>query len=206
MTGPVERQFAPATVRNTQPILTVLRAVLPRRGRVLEIGSGTGQHVVAFAAAFPAVDWQPSDPDPEARRSIAAWAADSGSDNVSAPLDIDVTARGWETVPTRPLDAILCINLLHIAAWEVCEGLIRGAARLLTPARPLILYGPFTRGGAHTAPSNAQFDRALRWHNPAWGVRDLDEVTELAGTRGFALNRVVDMPANNLSVVFRPQP
>lgn len=206
MTGPGARQFAPAAVRNTEPILTVLRDVLPRRGRVLEIGSGTGQHVIAFAATFPAIVWQPSDPDPLARDSIAAWAADSGADTVAPPLDLDVTVPDWETALTHPFDAVLCINLLHIAAWEACEGVFRGAARLLSAPGPLVLYGPFKRGGGHTAPSNAQFDRALRWHDPAWGVRDLDEVTDLARTEGFALDRVVEMPSNNLSVVFRRQP
>ncbi|MFQ5773606.1 MAG: DUF938 domain-containing protein [Kiloniellaceae bacterium] len=198
-----ERHCAPAAARNLEPILAVLRDTLPDAGAALEIASGTGQHVAAFAAAFPGIEWQPSDPDPAARASNAAWAAEAGLDNIQAPLALDVTAPDWEGFRTPPVDAILCINLLHIAPWAACEGLMRGAGRLLAPSGVLYLYGPYKRDGGHTAPSNAEFDRSLRHRDPAWGVRDLDDVAACAQGHGLALARVVEMPANNLSLIFR---
>lgn len=198
-----ERRHAPAAARNLQPILAVLRDVLPASGIALEVASGTGQHIVAFAAAFPDIDWQPSDPAVAARASIAAWIAEVGVKNVRAPIALDVTRAHWENPVRHPWDAILCINLMHIAPWAGCTGLLRGAGRLLRRSGLLYLYGPYMRAGRHTAPSNVAFDRSLRAANPDWGVRDLDEVTACASAEGLALDRIVDMPANNLSVIFR---
>jgi hypothetical protein len=202
-TGGDARQYAPAAERNTGPILDVLGRHLPAAGAVLEIGSGTGQHVIALGAAHPELTWRPSDPDPAARASIAAWIAAAGLDNIEAPLDIDVTAEDWAGALARPLQGIVCINLLHIAPWAACAGLMAGAAALLERAAPLYLYGPFKHGGRHTAPSNARFDRYLRACDPAWGVRDLDAVVGCAADYGLELADVVPMPANNLSVVLR---
>jgi Protein of unknown function (DUF938) len=197
------RQYAPAATRNTGPIGEVLGRCLPASGTVLEIGSGTGQHVVAFAAAHPELIWQPSDPDPSLRASIAGWTAAAGLANVRAPLDLDVTAAGWERALQAPLAGIVCINLLHIAPWAACVGLIAGARVLLGPGAFLYLYGPFKRGGFHTAPSNAAFDRMLRAQHPAWGVRDLEAVIDCAAAHDLAPAEIVGMPANNLSVVLR---
>jgi Protein of unknown function (DUF938) len=197
------RQYAPAAARNTGPICAVLGRHLPPSGAILEIGSGTGQHIVAFAAAHPELIWQPSDPDPELRASIAAWTAAAGLANLRPPLDLDVTAANWEGALEGPLAGIVCINLLHIAPWAACEGLMAGAGALLEPEAPLYLYGAFKRGGAHTAPTNAAFDRMLRAHDPAWGVRDLEAVVACAARRDLHLVDVVPMPASNLSLVLR---
>ena len=202
MTG-VAPDYAPAAARNQAPILAVLRRILPDKGVALEIASGTGQHAAAFAEAFPAIDWQPSDPNPEARRSIAAWRAQSGLTNLRAPLAIDVSDPDWETTLPGQIDAILCINMVHIAPWAAGEGLIRGAGKVLSKTGLLFFYGPFRRDGEHTAPSNAEFDRALRAQNPDWGVRDLEAVSERALIAGLELSEIVAMPANNLSLVFR---
>ena len=197
------RQFAPAAARNEAPIIDVLRDVLPESGRALEIGSGPGQHIAAFAAAFPAIDWQPSEPEAPARDSIAARIADAGIDNLHAPLDLDVTRPDWHAALGGPCDAIVCINVLHITPWVVAEGLMAGAGRLLNPGGIVYLYGPYMRDGQHTAPSNAAFDASLRQRDPAWGVRDITDVTRCAETSGLALDRVVDMPRDNFSLVFR---
>lgn len=194
------RRFAPAAARNRGPILDALRGRLPASGLLLEVASGSGEHAVHLAAAFPALTIQPSDPDPEARASIAAWAAETGLPNIRPPLALDAAAAAW---PAARADAVLCINMIHIAPWQACEGLVRGAARLLPPGGPLVLYGPFRRGGAHTAPSNAAFDESLRAQDPRWGVRDLEAVAALAAAEGFAAPEVVPMPANNLTLVFR---
>ncbi len=198
-----KRRFAPAAQRNTEPILGVLRDVLPAAGRALEVGSGSGQHAVAFAEAFPGLDWQPSDPEAQARASIAARVADAGLDNLADPLDLDVTAPDWPATLDGPLDAMVCINVLHITPWAVAEGLMRGAGRLLDPGGIVYLYGPYKRDGHHTAPSNAAFDASLRRRDPAWGVRDIADVTRCADDCGLALERVVDMPRDNFSLVFR---
>ncbi len=190
------RKHAPATERNRAPILEVLRRVLPDEGVVLEVASGTGQHAAFFAEAFPGLTWQPSDPDPELRASIRAWTAGLG--NVRPPLALDASAGDW---PVERADAVVCINMIHIAPWETGLGLFQGAARLLPAGAPLLLYGPFLRDGRHTAPSNAEFDASLKARNPAWGVRDLGAVERAAA--GFTLADVVDMPANNLTVVLR---
>ncbi|HUS64239.1 MAG TPA: DUF938 domain-containing protein [Kofleriaceae bacterium] len=194
------RRFAPATQRNREPILAVLARVLPPSGRVLEVASGSGEHAVFFAAHLPGVTWQPSDLDADNRASIAAWRAEAGLPNLLAPLALDATADPW---PVAEADAVVNINMIHIAPWAACEGLMRGAGRVLAPGRPLVLYGPFKRDGAHTAESNEAFDRMLRSQNRAWGVRDLADVEKAALAGGFALEETIVMPANNLSVVFR---
>ena len=192
---------APAAERNKEPIRAVLKRVLPARGLVLEIASGTGQHVAHFADAMPHLTWQPSDPDPELRASIRAWIAQTGVSNVRAPLDLDVCRQPW---PIAAANAVVCINMIHIAPWSATAALMAGAARLLSATGVLVLYGPYRREGRHTASSNEAFDRQLRSSNPDWGVRDLEAVTEVAVSHGLALREVVAMPANNLSVVFRP--
>jgi SAM-dependent methyltransferase len=191
---------APATLRNRDPILAVLRRVLPPSGVVLEVASGTGEHAVAFARALPHLVWQPSEPDPEMRASVAAHVAEAGLPNLRPPLDLDAAAADW---PLAAADAVVAINLIHISPWRTCQGLFAGAARLLPPGGPLYLYGAYKIGGAHTAPSNAAFDASLRAQNPEWGVRDLGEVEAEAHRHGFDLGETVPMPANNLSVVFR---
>lgn len=199
----MNHRFAPAAERNRDAILAVLKEVLPKDGLVLEVASGTGQHAVAFAAAFPTLRWQPSDPNLEARASIAAWADEAPVDNVLPPLALDVTNPGWADTLPEAIAAIVCINLLHIAPWSACEGLMRGAAAALPSGGPLYLYGPYKRGGCHTAPSNAAFDDSLREQNPAWGVRDLDDVRTCAAAQGLRFDDVIEMPANNLSVIFK---
>ncbi|MBV8654091.1 MAG: DUF938 domain-containing protein [Alphaproteobacteria bacterium] len=194
------RRHASATLRNRAPILEVLRRVLPGTGLVLEIASGTGEHAVAFAAALPQIAWQPTDRDPRALASIAAHAADAGLPNLHAPLRLDVEQAEW---PVAGAAAILCCNMIHIVPWSACAGLLAGAGRTLMPGGLLYLYGPFRRDGKHTADSNRAFDEDLRRQNPAWGVRDLGEVTTLAEANGLRRAEIVDMPANNLSVLFR---
>ena len=197
---PDARRMAPATERNRAPILAVLRNVLPASGTVLEIASGTGQHAVHFAAAFPGLTWQPSDPDSAARESIAAWTAHAGLANVRAPLDLDVCRQPWGI---DVADAIVCINMLHISPWAAAEALFAGAGKLLKPGGVLYLYGPYRRGGAHTAPSNAAFDAQLRATDAEWGVRDMEDVAALGAAQGLCCDEPVPMPANNFSLVFR---
>lgn len=194
------RRFAPAAARNRDAIRDALRTRLPARGLVLEIASGSGEHAMHLAAAFPALTFQPSDPDADARASIEAWRAEAGLPNIRPVLALDASAAAW---PIAAADAVLCINMIHIAPWSACEGLFQGAARILPPGAPLILYGPFKRDGAHTAPSNAEFDASLRARDPAWGVRPLEDVAALAAARGFDEAGIVPMPANNLTVLFR---
>ncbi len=195
-----DRRDAPAVARNRDPILSVLRRVLPDRGLVLEIASGTGQHVVHFARALTDLDWQPSEPGAEGRRSIAAWTAAEGLANVRAPLDIDVIGGAW---PVTEADAVVCINMIHIAPWAATPALMQGAGRLLPAGGPLVLYGPFRRDGRNTAPSNDAFDADLNARDPAWGIRDLADVAAEAEAAGLRLDEIVEMPANNLTVVFR---
>ena len=192
------RLHAAATDRNREPILEVLRRVLPPVGLVLEIASGTGQHVAFFARALPALRWQPSDPSPAHLESIRAWC--SGADNIAAPVALDVEAWPW---PLTRADAILGINMIHIAPWSATEALFRGAARSLSSPGLLFLYGPFKREGEHTAESNQRFDERLRGEDPRWGVRDLVDVQSVAAAAGFAPPEIIPMPANNLSLVFR---
>lgn len=197
------RLFAPAAARNRGPIVDVLREVLPGEGLVLEIASGSGEHVVHFATHLPELTFQPSDPGAEARASIAAWIAASGAPNILAPLALDAAATPW---PIARVDAIICINMIHISPWAATEGLFSGARLILPEVAPLYLYGPYRRNGAHTAPSNAAFDESLRAQNPAWGVRDLETVAGCAAKAGFGEPQVIEMPANNLSVIFRRTP
>jgi SAM-dependent methyltransferase len=194
------RQHRPHVARNRDPILDVLKRVLPQRGLVLEIASGSGEHAAYFAEALPSLIWQPSDPDAAALSSIAAHRDDVGLANLLAPVPLDVTAPSW---PVAHVDAILCCNMIHISPWAASEGLMAGAERTLSPGGILYLYGPYKIGGRHTAPSNQEFDRYLRGQNPAWGIRDLDEVAALAKRHNFALVETVAMPANNQSVIFR---
>jgi len=194
------RLYAPATQRNRDVILDVLRAHLPARGLVLELASGSGEHAVHFAAGLPDLTFQPSDPDGGARGSIDAWMAGAGLANIRPALALDAAASSW---PIAAADAVLCINMIHISPWGATRGLIAGAARVLAPGGVLYLYGPYKRDGAHTAPSNESFDRSLRGQNPEWGVRDLEAVVAEAAASGFAAPTIVAMPANNLSLVFR---
>lgn len=194
------RLYAPATTRNRQPILDVLKRHLPPRGLVLEVASGSGEHVVHLAQAFPDLLFQPSDPDPEARASIDAWRTELARPNILPAIALDATAKPW---PIDAADAVLCINMIHIAPWAAAEGLVRGAARLLPPSGILYLYGPFRRGGRRTAPSNEAFDRGLRAQDPEWGVRDLEAVVALAEAHGFGPPAIEQVPANNLSLIFR---
>ncbi len=185
------KQHAPATARNREPIREVLARELPATGTVLELASGSGEHAVHFAAAFPALIWQPSDPDATARASIAAWRAEAGLANLREPLALDATGE----LPDA--DAIVCINMIHISPWESTLGLFRGARCGL-----VYLYGPYIVYG-ETAPSNRAFDASLRARDPRWGVRELRDVEAVAAGHGFARTALVAMPANNLSVVFR---
>ncbi len=198
-----ERGHAPATLRNRAPILEVLKRILPARGLLLEIASGTGEHAAFMAPRLgEGWTWQPSELGADALEDIDSYAAESKSARILPALVLDVTAKTW---PLNRADAILCCNMIHIASWQAAEGLFAGAARLLPPKAPLILYGPFKRHGEHTAPSNAEFDAVfLKRRNPLWGVRCLDwEVAPLAEKNFFSLDEIVQMPANNLSAIFR---
>ena len=190
------RQHAAATLRNRDFILDVLREVLPMRGVILEIASGSGEHVVHFARNLPSLAFQPSDPDPDALRSIAAWT----KAEMRAPIVLDASQSVW---PIASADGMICINMVHISPWDATLGLIKGAAMVLPPASPLYLYGPYKREGFATAPSNQAFDRNLRDRNPIWGLRELGSVAAIAQSVGFSVPTVTKMPANNLSVVFR---
>jgi hypothetical protein len=194
------RRSAPATLRNREPILSVLRPLLPDSGVVLEVASGTGEHAVHFARAQPGLRWQPSDPFADARRSIAAWIRAEKLNNVLPPLDLDAASEDW---PIDQADAVLCINMIHISPWEATEGLMRGAGRLLASGHPLYLYGPYRRSGRPLEPSNAAFDADLRLRDERWGLRDVAAVEACAEDNGLALDQLVEMPANNLSLVFR---
>ncbi|RVT93384.1 DUF938 domain-containing protein [Sphingomonas crocodyli] len=194
------RRTSPSALRNRAPILEVLTAVMPPTGTVVEIASGTGEHVIHFAAGLAGLTWQPSDPSPEARASIADWIVAEGTPNILAPLDIDAAAESW---PIDRADAIVAVNMIHISPWAATLGLLRHAAELLPAGAPLVLYGPFIRDGVETAPSNIAFDADLRARNPEWGLRDLAEVERAALAAGFRHMVFFAMPANNLSVVFR---
>ncbi|MBC2668630.1 DUF938 domain-containing protein [Novosphingobium piscinae] len=194
------RRHAPATLRNRDPILAILKTILPERGTVLEVASGSGEHIVHFARHLPHLAWQPSDPTAEARASIAAWLAAERLANVAPPLALDAAATDW---PVVDVDAMVCINMVHISPWPATLGLFAGAERLLPPGAPLYLYGPYIVTGQPLAPSNAAFDRDLRERDPAWGLRMLDDVLAAAAQAGLALDRIDEMPANNLSVTLR---
>jgi hypothetical protein len=194
------RWFTATAERNAGPILAVLDGVLPRSGLVVEIASGTGQHVVHFAKARPELIFQPTDRDPAFRESVAAWVEKERLSNIRAPIDLDVCTFPW---PVERADAILCSNMIHVAPWTATKALMDGAGEMLKPGAILFLYGPYRRFGRHTSPSNEAFDAQLRATDPAWGLRDLEAVIELAGAAGLQPEKIVDMPANNLSVVFR---
>ncbi|MGA0545545.1 DUF938 domain-containing protein [Brevundimonas sp. VNH65] len=197
-----EARESPAAVRNSGPILSVLRSHLPARGRVLEIAAGTGQHALAFAQALPDIDWTPSDPDASARASIDAWRATAASPNLNPPLSLD--ASHPSTWPSGPFDAVVCINMVHISPWLATEGLMAGAAAVLTsPGGLLVLYGPYVEAEVETAPTNLAFDADLKRRDPDWGLRDRDAVVALARADGLVLTRRVAMPANNLMLLFR---
>lgn len=199
MTSPDLRRIAPAAARNRDPILDVLRNALPPSGVVLELASGSGEHIVHFARALPHLQWRPSDPSPEARASIAAWTAAEGLDNVAPPLALDA-AGDW---PVGHADAIVCINMIHISPWAATEGLMRGAGAILPAGGLLYLYGPYRRAGVALEPSNEAFDADLRARDPEWGLRDLDDVSACAAGHGLRVEAVLPMPANNLSVLLR---
>jgi len=194
--GDTARRHAPATLRNRDAIADVLATVLPSSGTVLEVASGSGEHCAYFAQRFRMLLWQPSDPEPAARASIAMWC--DGLSNSCPALDLDVEKADW---PPAEAAAVVCINMVHISPWEATLGLLSGAARLLPSGAPLFLYGPYRRAGHLSAPSNEAFDASLKMRDPRWGLRDLDEV--VAAADGFVLDRVVEMPTNNLSIIFR---
>lgn len=194
------RRFAPAVARNKAAITEALARHLPASGLVLEIASGSGEHALHFATHFPALSFQPTDPDAAALASIVAWQAEVSLPNLLLPLMLDVMADAW---PVQKADAVLCINMIHIAPWEATAALMRGAARVLPRDGILFLYGPFKQGGQHTTPSNAEFDASLRAQDVRWGVRDLEAVAEIASAAGFAAPIVEAMPANNLSLILR---
>jgi len=202
MSNDDDRQHSPAANRNRGAILSVLGSILPASGTVLEVASGTGEHIVHFARAFPGLTWQPSDPSEEALRSISAWIASVGLENVCRPLKLDAAADSW---PVEQAAAVVCINMIHISPWSATEGLMRGAQRILDPGAPLYLYGPFRQPTKPLEPSNTAFDASLRGRDSRWGLRDLSQVAECAVSHGFAKHRVIEMPANNLSVIFRRQ-
>lgn len=198
---PDARQYAPATERNREPILAILLEVLPPIGTVLEVSSGTGEHAVFFAPRLAPRKWLPSDPNPIARASIAAWRQYCPSENLYPPIALDVCDANWAV--EQEIVAIANINMIHIAPWAACLGLMAGARRILPPGGILYLYGPFKQGGKHTALSNVAFDESLRVQNPQWGIRDLEEVVAVAQSEGFSLVKTAAMPANNLSVIFQ---
>lgn len=193
--------LAPSAARNREPIRDVLATRLPTSGLVLEIASGSGEHAVFNAAAFPRLQWQPTDRDEEALASIAAWRAQANLPNLLAPLRLDASAL--DTWPVRHSDAIVAINMIHIASWAATQGLMEGAGQILAPAGVLYLYGPYLEADVKTAASNLSFDESLRSRDRAWGLRRLDEVTALASRFGLMLQERVAMPANNLSLFFR---
>jgi cyclopropane fatty-acyl-phospholipid synthase-like methyltransferase len=197
---PEGARSSPATARNREPIRQVLVRRLAPGARILEIASGAGEHAAYFARAMPQVQWRPSDRETEALASIAAWRAEAGLPNLAAPVALDAAVpASW---PKEPVDAVVCINMIHIAPWAATEGLMAGAGRLLPPAGQLILYGPFLEDEIRTAPSNLAFDESLKARDPTWGLRNLATVAALASAQDLRLAERIEMPANNLVVVF----
>ena len=197
-----EKRHAPATLRNRNDIVTILREALPSAGLVLEVASGSGEHAVHFAVSFPHLDWQPTDPDPAALASIAAWAGEADLPNLRPPMMLDAAAD-WGGLRA---DAVLCINMVHISPWDATLGLMAGASAALEAGGLLYLYGPYLRNGVPTAPSNLAFDASLKARDPRWGLRRAEDVTAAAGSQGLVFERLVEMPANNLSLLFRKAP
>jgi len=194
------KRRAPAASRNREPIAAVLAGELPEAGLVLELASGTGEHAVHFAQAWPGLRWQPSDPDADARASIAAWRDDAGLANLLPPIRIDTAESDW---PVTRADAMVCINMIHISPTASTHGLFAGAQRILPVGTPLALYGPFLEQDVPTADSNLAFDADLKARNPLWGLRDLGWVDDIAGRHGLVRTRRIEMPANNLVVIYR---
>ena len=194
------RRSAPAALRNREPIADVLADWLPRSGLVLEIASGTGEHVIHFAERFPALEWQPSDIHPDALSSIRAWRAFAGLSNVREPVVLEASAPDW---PVREADAVLSINMVHISPWVAALGLLDGAAALLGPGAPLIMYGPWVSNGGPTAPSNLDFDADLKRRNRDWGLRRVEVFAAAANARGLQLVETRIMPANNMMLLLR---
>jgi SAM-dependent methyltransferase len=201
--APDPRLFYPAVARNREPILEVLRRVLPAAGLVLEVASGSGEHAVSFAQELPALLWQPTDLNPEALASISAHRSVASASNLLAPLYLDVMSPQW---PIDHAEALVCINMIHISPWAATERLMAGAEHILGNGGVVYLYGPYRAGNRHTAQSNEDFDARLRSQNAEWGVRDLEEVETLAQKHGLKLEETISMPANNLSVVLRKSP
>lgn len=200
-TPPPGARVSPSTARNREPILQVLAPRLPAHGLVLEIAAGAGEHAVHNAAALPHLQWQPTDPDPEALISIAAWCDHAALPNLLPPLRLD--ASDPDSWPVAQADAVVNINMIHISPWSATQGLMAGAARVLPTGGLLYLYGPYLEADVETAPSNLAFDQSLKDRDPAWGLRRLDDVTALAARHGLMLAERIAMPANNLSVIFR---
>lgn len=194
------KRHAPATARNSEPIAAVLAKELPARGRVLEVASGTGEHAVFFATRFPALEWQPSDADPAALESVAAWREDAGIENLLPPIPLDAASSDW---PEISADAALCINMVHISPWAATVGLFAGAAQVLEQGAPLITYGPYFELDVPTAESNLAFDANLKARDPRWGLRDIAAVDAVAARSGFERTARYAMPANNLVLVYR---
>jgi hypothetical protein len=195
------RRHSPAADRNAPPILAELQRVLPPRGLMLEIASGSGQHAAGFAAGLPGWEWQPTDFDPESMPSISAWCA--GQPRVRPPLPLDVLASPWPAALPKPVDAMFCANMIHIAPWACTAALMQGAARHLVPGGRLVTYGPHFEDDVSTSPGNIAFDADLRARNPAWGLRRLAAVAEQANGAGLQLHERIEMPANNLLLVWR---
>ena len=194
------KRFAPAVERNRESIAAVLTEELPAEGLVLEVASGSGEHAVHFARTYPRLSWQPSDPDPEAIASIAAWRAEEDLANLREPVLLDAAAADW---PVVAADAVLCINMIHISPLAATEGLLAGAARLLASGAPLVVYGPYLEADVPTAPSNLEFDAWLKRRDPGFGLRSAEWLDERAAEYGFTRARRVAMPANNLILVYR---
>lgn len=198
-----DRLYAPATERNREPILQILQQYLPNTGNILEIASGTGQHACFFAPHFYPRQWIPSDPDAQSRLSINSWRETCPTDNLAEALDLDVQKINWqEPFKSDSITAIIAINMIHISPWLACEGLIKGASKLLITGGILYLYGPYKEKDKPLAPSNEAFDQSLKNRNPDWGLRDLETVVKFAQSCQFKLREVISMPANNLSVIF----
>jgi len=194
------RRYAPASARNRDPLLQVLKSLLPQTGTILEIASGTGEHACYFAPAFGTAIWQPTDTDESAIASINAHRQAEAPANLAPALHLNVMEPEW---PVNAADAVLCVNMVHIAPWACCENLLRGCAHVLSPGAPLVLYGPFKQDGTHTAPSNAEFDQTLRGENAKWGIRDIGEIAEAGKASGLTIEDPIAMPSNNFCVILR---